>query len=179
MTDMHDAILESWLETQHREGLALAGASDVLTLVPVPRGAGAPEDYLARFDARSLVRRRGTVVEVEGFAVGVHFPPEYLRVTVDPARVVTLFSPEVFHPNVRLPFICSGRLPPGTGLCELLQQVYEILTFQRVTPREDDALNAEACAWARGNLARFPIDPRPLKRRTLEIEVAPLDGGAA
>jgi hypothetical protein len=45
-------------------------------------------------------------------------------------------------------------------LLSLLQQLYQMITWQRFTPREDDALNREACAWARKNMHRFPVDPR-------------------
>ena len=50
-------------------------------------------------------------------------------------------------------------------------QLFEIITYKRVTMREDDALNPVACAWARRNTHRFPIDPRPLKRRTVEFRL--------
>jgi len=175
---MSDVIFEGWIEKQYRDGLALAQASDILTLVPVPGAGGAPTDYLARFQARTLVRRAGAVEPVNEFTAAVHFPPDYLRRVVNPGQVVMLlWPPEVYHPNARLGSVCTGRLPPGTGLGEILWQVYEILTYQRVTPREDDALNPDACAWARANLHRFPIDPRPLKRRDLDLEIEPLPGG--
>jgi hypothetical protein len=37
--------------------------------------------------------------------------------------------------------------------------------------REDDALNRHACAWARKNASRFPIDDRPMMRRRLEYRI--------
>ena len=61
------------------------------------------------------------------------------------------------------PFICPGRIVPGMSLVDLLYQVYEILTYQKLTTH--DALNREAAAWARANQGRFPTDRRPLKRR--------------
>jgi ubiquitin-protein ligase len=87
--------------------------------------------------------------------------------------MVRLYTPRVWHPNVSgdLPLICIGRLAPGTTLVDILYQIYDILTYQKYNPREDDALNKPACAWARANQHRFPIDPRPLKRRTLSLEV--------
>ena len=45
--------------------------------------------------------------------------------------------------------------------------------------REDDALNQAACQWARANLARLPVDTRPLKRRSLALQardISPGDG---
>jgi hypothetical protein len=38
--------------------------------------------------------------------------------------------------------------------------------------REDDALNHVACVWARANQSRFPIDPRPLRRRAARFNVS-------
>ena len=59
---------------------------------------------------------------------------------------------------------------PGTPLVDLLYQCFEIITYTKVTMREDDALNRAACGWARENQDRFPIDPRPLKRRRLRVK---------
>jgi hypothetical protein len=79
----------------------------------------------------------------------------------------------VFHPNIsdKAPFICVGKLAPNTPLVDILYQCFEIITYNKVTMREDDALNTEACVWARENQHRFPIDRRPLKRRALDLEV--------
>ena len=93
---------------------------------------------------------------------------------MDPSQLLTWFGPpNVFHPNIsdRGPFICVGRLSPGTSLVDIIYQVFEIVTYSKVTMREDDSLNKAACAWARQNKFRFPIDKRPLKRRSLKLEV--------
>ena len=107
------------------------------------------------------------------FHVGIHFPSDYLR-RADPRTVLTWLSPrEVFHPNIRpeVGLICSGHIQPGSGLVDLLYRLFEIITYRRVTMREDDALNWEACQWARGNTTLFPVDSRSLKRRPLTAEV--------
>jgi len=165
-----DPILHSFLELQAEEGLALARSSDILELDCLPTG----QHFVAHYSCRGLVRERGGLVrEAASFHVGFFFGADYLR-SVNPFEVLTLFGPpNTFHPNVAFgaPFICVGRIAPGMPLVDLLYQVYEILTFQRLTPRDDDALNKEACRWARANQGRFPIDPRPLKRRTLALEV--------
>jgi ubiquitin-protein ligase len=90
--------------------------------------------------------------------------------------MLRLFTPGVWHPNVSMevPLICIGRLTPGTGLVDVLYQVYEILTWHKFNPRENDSLNKTACAWARQNQSRFPVDHRPLKRRSLHLEMTPL-----
>jgi ubiquitin-protein ligase len=165
-----DPVFRAFLERQAEEGQALARASDILDLECLETG----QHFLAHYACRGLVKGPdGVVREAGAFHVGIYFNSDYLR-TVDPFETLTLFEPRnVYHPNVGFgaPFICVGRILPGMQLVDLLYQVYEVLTFQRLTPREDDALNKEACRWARTNQARFPIDPRPLKRRPLTLEL--------
>ena len=160
---MHDVILKSFLASQLEAGLALAESSDLLELVPLD--APPVSRYLVDLRCKGLVRdRSGAVTEADHFQLGIRFSDDYLR-HVRPPEVVTLFGPQnTFHPNVLAPFMCLGRLAPGTSLVDLIYQVYEILTYSKVTMREDDALNRDACVWARGHLDRFPIDRRPLKR---------------
>jgi len=169
-----DNIFAGFLTEQLADGLALAESSDCLQLAPL--GPEPVQRYLAQFAATTLVRNaRGEVGEARGFAVGFWFPSDYLR-RADPYEVATWLAPaEVFLPNVRPPFLCLGRIAPGTSLCDLLYQAFEIGTGAKVTMREDDALNAPACAWARRSLDRFPIDSRPLKRLAIDfaIEVQP------
>jgi ubiquitin-protein ligase len=90
--------------------------------------------------------------------------------------MLRVFTPRIWHPNVSadLPLICIGHLTPGTSLVDILYQVYDILTYQKYNPREDDCLNRGACSWAREREHQFPIDGRPLKRRSLQLEVKPL-----
>ena len=179
---MRDKIFEAFLRRQQDEGASLAAASDLLELYPAsPEDGGPPQDYLARFNCKGLVQVGGEVLEWDCFEVLVYFPEDYLR-AADPFRVLAWSYPrQVFHPNIsdRAPFICVGRLAPGTGLVDLLFQCWEIITYHKVTMREDDALNPEACAWARRNQHRFPVDRRPLKRRALDLRVEPVGGEAA
>jgi hypothetical protein len=171
-----DSVLEGFLEKQYEQGLALANSSDLLELDPFelfPRGGPAPRHYVAAFNCNGLVKSRsGEVQMANRFILGIWFPEDYLR-RVNPFEVLTWFKPaEVFHPNISGTHICAGRLTPGTPLTDILYQCFEIITYNKVTMREDDALNKEACSWARGNKFRFPIDNRPLKRARLEIEAA-------
>ncbi|MFN8644451.1 MAG: hypothetical protein U0802_23380 [Candidatus Binatia bacterium] len=167
-----DAILHNFLSAELAAGLRLAEASDCLRLLPL--GPEPVQRYLAHFDAATLVRdASGRVRAAQGFTVGLSFPSDYLR-RADPFAVAAFLAPaEVFLPNVRPPFLCLGRIAPGTGLCDLLYQAFEIGTGAKVTMREDDALNAEACAWARRNLDRFPVDRRSLKRTDFVVEQLP------
>jgi hypothetical protein len=165
-----DPILRAFLERQAEDGLALAHASDILELECLPTG----QHFVAHYSCRGLVQERGGIVrEADSFTVGIFFGADYLR-SAHPFEVLTLFGPpNTYHPNVAFgaPFICVGKIVPGMPLVDLLYQVYEILTYQKLTPREDDALNKEACRWARANQHRFPIDRRPLKRRSLALEM--------
>lgn len=169
---MIDHIRAAFLESQREEGLALAAASDVLTLVP--GDAEPPDRWLAELRCTSLVRTpAGEIVPSDRSLVGIWFPDDYLR-AVEPFLVLQWLGPRnVFHPNVsdRAPFICAGRIRPGTPLVDLLYRVHEIVTFARVTMVESDALNPAACVWARANVHRFPLDARPLRRSAaLQLE---------
>jgi hypothetical protein len=152
--------------------MALAEASDLLELIALD--VPPPRHYVARFHCKGLVRTdAGEIREAERFEVGIWFPDDYLC-EADPFKVLMWFGPRrIFHPNIsdRAPFICVGRLAPGTSLVDILYQCFEIITYNKVTMREDDALNKDACAWARCNQRRFPIDSRPLKRRALDVSV--------
>jgi ubiquitin-protein ligase len=167
-----DPIYRRFLERQLADGVSLAESSDILRLHVPPM---APPHIVAEYLCKGLVRdSSGEIREGNNFHVGVWFPEDYLR-RADPFEMIRLFTPGVWHPNVSsdLPLICIGRLAPGTTLVDILYQIYDILTYQKYNPREDDALNKPACAWARANQHRFPIDPRPLKRRSLNLEVQP------
>ncbi len=167
-----DKVFDGFLRHQYEEGMALAASSDLLDLSaqpPLPFEGAIPRRYLARFSCTGLIRPdRGDVYEANRFEVVVWFHDEYLRYP-DPTRVLSWLWPiHVYHPNIRKPYICVGQLTPRTSLVELLYQCFEVITFQKVTMQEHDALNAEACAWARANRKRFPVDSRPLKRRRSE-----------
>ncbi len=167
-----DRIYESFLERQCAEGVALSRSSDLLELHV---SSMVPPHFVAEFHLKGLVREGdGEICEAGRFEVGIWFPQDYLR-RADPFQMLRLFTPHVWHPNVsrELPLICIGRLTPGTPLVDILYQLFDILTWQKYNPRENDSLNRAACAWARNNQQRFPIDARPLKRRPLELEVHP------
>lgn len=172
-----DRVFDAFLHWQFDKGMALAAESDLFDLValdPPP----APQRYVACFHCTGLVRTAdGVVTEANQFAVAINFPEDYLR-RVDPSQVLMWIGPrEVFHPNIsnRGPFICVGRMGPGTSLVDLVYQIHEIITWNKLTMREDDALNWEACIWARANRDRFPVDARPLKRRRVDFAVTPVE----
>jgi len=164
-----DNVLEGFLRKQFDDAMALAEQSDLLELMPLDPPP-LVRRYIAHFECTGLVRTpSGEVVEANQFAVGIAFPDDYLR-RAEPSQVLTWLAPrEVFHPNIssRGPFICVGRMGPGTTLVDLLFQIHEIITYNKATVREDDALNLDACQWARANGNRLPVDRRALKRRRI------------
>ena len=173
---MQDKIFEAFLRRQHEEAMELAQSSDLLELYPM--GGDPPNRYIAVFRCKGLVRAAdGNAIEADHFEVGIWFPSDYLR-RADPFQVLTWLGPfDVFHPNIsdRAPLICVGRLVPNTRLIDILYQCFDIITYNKVTMREDDALNREACVWARNNQHRFPIDRRPLKRRALDLRIEQIE----
>jgi hypothetical protein len=177
-----DTVFRTFLESQFEAGMALSKASDIVSLAPF--GGAPPQRFKARFQCKGFVAGPIEPREAFEFEVGICFPEDYLR-RVSPSAVLELLRPrDVWHPNVFGPFICVGRMPPGTPLVDLLWQVYEIISYNRVTMREDDALNPHACAWARHNQHRFPLEQRPLVRPmrnppTARASEAPADGNGA
>jgi hypothetical protein len=165
-----DRVLESFLKRQFADAVALTRDSDLVSVVP-QRGCP-PHCYVARFRCHGLVRDgSGAIVTADDFAVGITFGVDYLR-HLDPLRTLTwLFPANVFHPNIAPPFICVGRLTPGTGLGDIVAQLHEMISWRKLTMREDDALNADACVFARAHPERFPVDSRPLRRRMLDLRV--------
>ncbi len=167
-----DPIMSGFLEQQYVEGMALDRDSDILDLAPL----GEPPTvaaYLAQFRCTGLVRRDGQIVEHGEHLIGIRFPDDYLK-RFDTARVLSWIEPhDPWHANVRFPFICAGAMQPGTPLVDLLYQVFEIITWQNLETREFNALNSDACKWARRNHDRFPLDNRPLKRRQASAKGQP------
>lgn len=168
---MNDPILADFLDTQLAQGRALAAESDLFALHPLD--GPQPQRYVATFSCTGLVRTdSGAVDAADRFAVGIWFPDDYLRL-VHPFSVLTWMGPlHVFHPNIsfRAPFVCTGVIAPATPLVDLIYRCFEIITYQRVTMNDYDALNREACAWARRHQDRLPIDPRPLKRQQVSLD---------
>ena len=164
-----DRVFANFLQKQYEEALALADASDRLELIPLGANHGPPSRYVARYLCPTLIQAaNGEVLQVEEFTVGICFPSDFLR-EVNPLRIVQWLHPEqCWHPNVQFPFLCLGRIEPGLPLVDILYQVFEIGTYRNYATH--DGLNAAACQWARNHQSRFPLDTRPLKRRTREFQ---------
>jgi hypothetical protein len=167
---MSDAVFETFLARQLKLGMELARQSDLLDLLPIRS-----DRYVAEFHCKGLIRdATGVITEASKFHVAFWFPSYYLR-RAEPLEIVTWLHPfNVWHPNIRPPLVCLGRISPGAELEDLIYQVFEVITYCNWASH--DALNPEAAQWARNNQHRLPIDRRPLKRRTLNLEVT--DEGA-
>ena len=167
---MNDPILRSFFERQNQEGMALAACSDILRLMPAPTSP--PQQYLAEFRCKGLIQNRtGEIVEHNLFAVAITLPDDYLR-RVQRELVVTYLGPEpvVWHPNIQGPYVCLVDIRPGTSLVDILYACFELFTWN-LKNTSDEGLNHAASEWARHqDPSRFPVDRRPLKRRTLRLQ---------
>ncbi len=172
---MDDHILQSFLKDSAKRLHALASVSDVLSIM-AQRGDPASA-YLCSFEGiEHLVRNARGVVHKssEPILVEVKFPPDYLK-SVDTARlglkVAGIMNGGFFHPNVRPPAFCLGDLQPGTPADELLRLVYEVLSYQNVTPDERNAFNPEACRYVRDHDEVIKgLRIAPLRRRNLNVK---------
>lgn len=156
-----DPIYQSFLDAQFKAARQLAEQSDIVEIMPLPPFPS--ERYLLRFKCACLHGDSAmSLSNGDQVLVGIAFPSDYLR-NIDGGEVVTLLDPpDLFHPNVKAPFICVGDLSPGTGLIDLAHQVYEIITFQKRNTVH--GLNPVAIEWTRNHLGRLPLDARPLRR---------------
>jgi hypothetical protein len=162
--EARDGTFESFLRHETEEASALAAESDLLDLQPLP--GSPPGRFVVEYRCTGLVRADDeSIRKADRFAVGIWLPSDYLRRAAVPEVLTWLGPLEVWHPNIQPPLICLGHLAPGTPLVDLLYRCYEVICYQRCTMREDNALNWQACRWARGHQSRFPIDRRPLKWR--------------
>jgi len=168
----NENIFREFLERQYAEGMALAGQSDILKLIPM--GGSPPQSYIAEFACKGLVQNeKGEIVEFDRFAAAIAFPDDYLR-RLDHHFPVAAYlgpHPRPWHPNLRGPYICID-IKPGTELVPILYGLFELFSW-RLMNLADNGLNLAATQWARAqDPKRFPLDRRPLKRRKLQLEVS-------
>ena len=158
MKNGHDPVMNAFLESQVREGLALAEASDIVVFLPHSRNR-----YIMSLLCKGLVcDGPGRIAEAGRFDVAIYFPADYLRV-VHPPDVLTWLAPlTVHHPNILGPLVCLGPIVPGTGVVDLAFRLYDLVRYE--TWASHDALNHDAAQWARHHQDRCPLDRRPLMR---------------
>jgi hypothetical protein len=175
-----DNVFKTYLAETLKTAEQLQAQSDILELAPLSVGGRLPQQYLARFCCRGLVRDAGgRVVPGEGpFDVGITFPDHYLRGGVKPWDVLSWLAPaNVFHPNIMPPAVCVGEqfFDTHPTLLEICYQLYALISYGKWASHH--GLNEPACQWARNHQDLFPTDPRPLKRRAVPIEVELVKGG--
>lgn len=158
MNSQSDPVFERFLDAQRDAALAFAADSDIVRLFPV-----APDRFLVNFHTTSLAGDpTGGLREVTEITVGIQFFPHHLR-EYNPGTVTILDPPDLWHPNLRGPFVCLGHLNAGISITDLLHQLYDVFRWENYAMH--DALNREASAWARHQPStRFPLDRRPLRR---------------
>lgn len=158
---MDDIIFDAFLASQTEKLKELSANSDIFELESVIGPL-----FILSFHCKGLiVNEQGDIEEHSGFKVALNVSPEYLRKPIDdPRHMIAMETTNTFHPNIQGHTICVGKINASTPLAELVQQIYEILSYQRANPLEFDALNARACKWARKNKDRLPIDNRELLR---------------
>jgi hypothetical protein len=166
-----DKIYDLFLDQQLEEGMALAAQSDLLELHPLRRGGRPPQRYIARFRSNGFVEIGGRISTANRFAIGIYLPERYLHEANGFEVLSWLYPANVFHPNICSPFICVGSfMRPGTKLVEILFQLYSIISYSKWAAHSP--LNESAAQWARENQHLFPADKRPLKRRTLSLQIS-------
>ena len=170
-----DRILAVFLERQEKDACALNAESDLVEVTPMEPTPC--QKYLVRYGCTGLVRTPEGVQEANDFRIGVYFPLDYMQRASAPECLTFLWPVSAWQPAVRFPFICPGVLTPGTPLLEIIEQCGEILSFKKVTMAEGQALNRQACSWARRNKQRFPIDARPLRRAAVRYRAENAENG--
>lgn len=167
----NDKIYLSFLEAQLVDGRELAASTDLLRLVLVP--GSCPNRFIAEFFCKGLARdSQQRVYEAARWAVGIWFPPDYLRRPVHVAHLLTYLGPEPepWHPNIAGPCICMN-VQHGTGLKEILFGLFDLLSWGLYATH--DALNPLCAQWARNEPpTRFPVDRRPLRWRQADAQTA-------
>jgi len=170
-----DAILADFLREQFAQGTRLAAQSDLVTITPL-RGHP-PSQYVVEFRCQGLMQdESGEIVASAGpWGFGVNFPAHYLRGGFHAAEVLAYLGPvpKPWHPNLRPPFVCF-EVRPAMPLADIVFTLFDFLSWNLFSTH-DEGLNHDASQWYRNqDPKRFPIDRRPLKRRTLNLTVKPV-----
>jgi len=179
---MSDPIYNAFLARQLEEGQRLAASSDLFSLItPEPVSGQSAAHFLLEFRCKGLARQAGRVVENSLWHIGVFFPENYLRTAVKVWEVLSYWgpAPEPWHPNIGIgaPSLICMHLTPGASLVEITLGLYDLLTWN-LFATGDEGLNHAAAQWSRHqDPKRFPVDRRPLKRRTVTLDVQPLTTG--
>jgi hypothetical protein len=162
-----DTIFSAFLESEAGKLVDLCTNSSRLSCKLIQADETLPPSiFVVEMKCRHLVRQDKQVrPSSEPCVIAIQLPADYLRTGgPHPGQILSLLTPRnCWHPNLRFPYICAGPIAPGTSVVDLVFRCYEILTYVKFTPREDNSLNWEACRWARAHMADFPLESRPLR----------------
>ncbi len=163
-----EAILQRFLWWNFETATRFVDESDIVQIEPLPAPRGcAPDRYVADFHCNGLIYDRSRVRVADRFRVGIAFGPDYIVAPPNIARMFTMLTQNVWHPNIAeaAPVVCLGHITPGTPLVDIFFLLYELISWQKMSTH--DPLNPAAAQWARhpANRAMYPVDRRPLKRR--------------
>jgi len=133
-----DAIYQRFMERQRVEGLALAESSDILSLFIPPMS---PPHFVAEFSCKGLIRdSAGEIKEANRFRLACGSQRITCAVQIRLRWCACLLQVYGIQMLVRISFDMHGRITPGTPLVDILFQIYDILTYHKFNPREDDSL---------------------------------------
>ena len=153
-----DLYLE-FLQAQHRNMDEFALDSDRLKIFACSHvhGTDIPNAYMIKLRCRSAAMEDGKVnVADREHVLGFAIPPDYQRKAYDSMMLLTLLHPHnLFGPNIKGHVLCIGPIAPATPFVAVIRRCFEVITCQRITMSEKDALNRDACQWARH--ARLPL----------------------
>ena len=105
----------------------------------------------------------GRIERADSCEFGIYLSDEYQRHQPGFELITILKPTAILHSNVKFPFVCIGRIRPGTPLVELLFSLYRLATYRLWNA--NDALDPVAAEWLRLHQAELPLDTPPLKRR--------------
>jgi ubiquitin-protein ligase len=136
-----------------------------------------PQQYVLRYEGKSLARDRGKVSVRDHHEVEVKLGSSYPR-TMPELRWLT----PIYHPNIsEIGMVCLGAYGthwvPSLALDELCVMLWDMARFQNYDIRSP--YNREAAQWsANQTLYRFPMDARPLRDSRIalgRVESKPLE----
>jgi hypothetical protein len=167
-----DGVMRDFLWNNHAELMERAAQGGLLEVASL--GERVPWLYRLTFATRGLVRQDGEIRECNQHVVALRVLPDFLR-RAERFEMLLLAEPRnAFHPNLQPPGICV-EVYPGEPLVEICESLHALFSWRLRNLREDDALNAAACAWGRANLDRLPVDDRPLFGRKTSFALEPLE----
>lgn len=156
-----DPVMQAFLSNSRDELLSRCRPDSLLEFACL--GRQSPWLWRLTFRTRGLAMaaESDAPVVADRHVFALRILPDYLR-RADRFEMLRLISPEsAFHPNLAPPGVCV-QITPGESLVEICHSLHALIGWRLRQLNESDALNPKACVWGRSNLAKLPIDSRPL-----------------